>query len=104
MIVTAADQEAANGYAASIDPDIGGDRTFSIPLSATGAVPATHYATDTVVTIETLEQIAALQAAEFPMAMIHRGHHDFDHESEINRYTFDEVLAEAGLARMEVVW
>ncbi len=42
LIVPAALQVWANGQAAALDADGGGD-TFTVPLSATGVAPATHY-------------------------------------------------------------
>ncbi|RCS43942.1 hypothetical protein DTL42_18320 [Bremerella cremea] len=46
ILVAAADREAANAIAASIDPD-DGSGTFGIPLSPTAAEPATHYGCST---------------------------------------------------------
>jgi hypothetical protein len=42
IVVAAAAADACNTHAQAIDPD-GGDRTFTVGLSATGSAPATHY-------------------------------------------------------------
>ena len=43
IVIQAADKDAANVFAkAQIDP-VGGDQTFSIGLSETGAEPETHF-------------------------------------------------------------
>lgn len=43
IVIQAADKDAANAFAkARIDPD-GGESTFSVGLSETGAEPRTHY-------------------------------------------------------------
>ena len=42
IIVSAAEQAAANVIAAEIDPD-DGSGTFGVPLSADGSEPATHF-------------------------------------------------------------
>ena len=42
LIVRAADRDRANALAQRFDP-LGGELTFSLGLSATGAAPATHY-------------------------------------------------------------
>lgn len=47
VIISAAEQAAANVVAAQIDPDDGAN-TFSVPLSADGNEPATHYGCHTV--------------------------------------------------------
>ena len=101
VIVTAADRDAANAQAAMVDPDTGGGSTFLVPLSASGMDPPTHYAADTLVTLETLGQIEGMQATSFPTATIHRGHNEYDDEPGITRYTFDEVLIERELEKIE---
>lgn len=47
IIVAAAEREAANALAATIDPD-DGSGTFGVPLSASGLEPVTHYGCSTV--------------------------------------------------------
>ena len=43
IVIQAADKDAANAFAkAQIDP-VGGEQTFSIGLSETGAEPVTHF-------------------------------------------------------------
>lgn len=42
IVVTAADAAIANAAAKTVDL-VGGEKTFTSPLSPTGALPATHY-------------------------------------------------------------
>ena len=100
MIVTAADLEAANAIAVGIDPDAGGGYTFSVPLSASGNEPATHYACSTLIKPDTLAQVEILQQEQFPTGYIFRGEHDLDDEPAITRYTFDDAIASINLERI----
>lgn len=100
MIVTAADQETANDIAVNIDPDSGGQFTFSVPLSATGNDPATHYACSTLIKPATLTQVEAVKLQQFPTGVIYRGEHDLDDEEGVTRYTFEDAIAHAGLQRI----
>ena len=101
LVVEAADQAAANQQAATLDPDTGGDKTFSIALSATGANPPTHYACFGVVTLPTLAAIEALYASDFPTGRIYRGHNPYDDEPGITRWTFKDAIADMELQVIE---
>jgi hypothetical protein len=101
MVVTAADRAAANAQASVFDPDTGGDKTFDfVMLSASGSAPATHYATEGIVTAATYSSILTLQLTTFPDASVYRGYSDYDDEEGITRHTFEEVLADLGLQRI----
>ena len=97
LIVTASDQSLANEVAAGIDPDTGGVHTFEVPLSATGAGPATHFAAHTAIRPATLEEVEILQVSTFPDGYIFRDHNHWDAEPEISRYSFDEAISSIGL-------
>ncbi len=101
LVVTATDRDAANIQVVTIDPDTGGDKTFGAPLSTTGNDPPTHYACSTVIKPATLATVEALQASTFPTGSVYRGHNEYDDEPAITRWTFDEVLTDLGLARIE---
>jgi len=100
LIVSAEDQDAANILGESFDPDIGGSETFLSPLSATGEPPATHFACGTSMTPATLAQVEATKAESFPTGKIYRGVHELDDEEGVERYTFDQALADAVLQRI----
>ena len=61
IIVSDADRAAGNQAAAGIDPDVGGALTFAVPLSPTGAEPATHWGCSSLTT-EAMRQ--AMEGAE----------------------------------------
>ncbi len=103
MIVDASDRNKANGQMKRIDPSTGGDKTFGVPLSATGNDPATHYVSNMAVTGEMLDEIIDVRDLLLPTATIHRGQHDYDHEP-IVRYTFEEVLTQRGLQKIKDIW
>lgn len=100
MVVTTADRDAANQQAAAIDPDVGGVNTFSVPLSATGENPPTHYACDTVIKAATLATVESIQAASFPDGMVCRSHNEYDGDV-VAKKSFSEVLADMGLTRID---
>ena len=101
LVVEAADQAAANQQAATLDPDTGGNKTFSVPLSFIGSNPPTHYACFGVVTLATLAAIEALHASDFPNGKIYRGHNPYDDEPAITRWTFEDAIADMGLQVIE---
>lgn len=94
IIVREADRARANGYAVQFDPDAGGGDTFSVALSASGELPATHRMASTQMTEPTYQQVLALAGQAFPGARIE----EYDLETEPDRP--DQVLAELGLRRI----
>lgn len=64
IIIPAGEREAANGYAAQLDPDTGGALTFGeANLSADGSAPATHILVSTAATDAMLAGMAQVIAA-----------------------------------------
>lgn len=61
VVVTADVAASANAEAKKIDT-IGGERTFTVGLSATGAAPATHYWCSWQLTPEQYDQLTSLLA------------------------------------------
>ena len=100
LVVTAADQAAANVEATTLDPDTGGAKTFGVPLSPTGNDPPTHYACSTLITPATLTTVEALQASTFPTGAVYRGLNEYDDEPAVTRWEFDAAIADLGLARI----
>jgi len=101
LFVTADDRDAANADAELIDPDTGGEFTFSIPLSPSGEDPATYYGCSTVIKPATLLQVEALRQSKYPTGSIYRGQNEYDNEPDIDRYTWEEVLTDMGLQVIE---
>lgn len=66
IVVSAADQIAANSIAAQIDPD-DGSRTFTVPLSPNGLEPATHFACSTLSDQAMAELMFAVDASDPPI-------------------------------------
>ncbi len=66
IVVPAADRDRANGVAQTMQP-VGGERTFTVGLSATGLEPWTHYWCS-VALREAEWQAAQAQLAAFPGA------------------------------------
>ncbi len=65
IFVTAAKVTQANTAAKNWDPDTAGEKTFTARgLSATGALPATHWGCDTRLTAAMKVRIDALKAAQ----------------------------------------
>lgn len=95
VFVEASDQAAANVQAALLDPDIGGNQTLSIPLSATGSAPATWYSCGATCRLVTYNAVLSLQAT-FPTAKIYRGYNEYDEGPE-TKYTLQDALTDAGL-------
>ena len=48
-----------------LDPDSGGASTFSVPLSADGQAPATHFGTYTMLEDETHDALVGMNTIEF---------------------------------------
>lgn len=65
IIVPAADQARANAAALTYDPS-GGQLTFTVPASANGAEPASHYLCHTLMRENVFTAVTALIAASFP--------------------------------------
>lgn len=101
LVVTEADQNAANQQAANLDSDVGGNNTFSIPISPTGNDPATHYACNGLVRPTTLTAIESIQQVSFPTGKIYRANYEFDDEEGVTRWSYDQVLSDMGLQRIE---
>lgn len=103
----------ASNMAATIDPDTGGEDSFTIALSAHGDEPATHWATNTLATESIVAMLAAvvglvagnvwwrvdsqtfvLQATNCQPSEARIGH----------RCTFAEAMADAGFVRLREPW
>lgn len=69
VIIPAANQEQANALSKSEFDEAGGDKTFSIGLSATGKQPATHYWCSALFFRSGPERLQAA-AALFPDAVV----------------------------------
>ena len=91
IVVPAARQAAANALARQIDP-VGGDKTFTVPLSPTGALPATHYWCATSATVEGKGHILSAESAAKVARWTPRVFIDTDPET---------VLATMGLKRIQ---
>lgn len=50
---------------AVLDPDSGGANTFSVPLSANGQLPATHWACRTILEQETYDALTTMTTTQF---------------------------------------
>lgn len=68
IVIAAADQARANTDALAFDP-AGGDRTFTVGLSPTGALPATHYWCSSIASEATAAAVAAKLTAEYAGAI-----------------------------------
>lgn len=73
MIIPAELLESANAIARALDPDTGGDRTFSVPLSADGSEPATHYAASTAAAESFVQTVLAVTAGQAELAALVAG-------------------------------
>ncbi len=69
IIIAAADRDAANSLAKAQFDTAGGEKTFSVGLSASGAAPASHYWCSALFTGDGPEKLAAAQAV-FPSAVV----------------------------------
>lgn len=48
-----------------LDPDVGGANTFTVPLSADGSAPATHWAAYTPLQVATRDALLNMKVSEF---------------------------------------
>ncbi len=48
-----------------LDPDSGGSSTFSVPLSASGVAPATHWGARTYLEVDTHNALTAMTVTQF---------------------------------------
>lgn len=87
MIVPAALQAWANEQASQLDTD-GGAQSFSVPLSATGAAPATHYGAAGLVREDTRQIVLTQLVPAAPGALAY---------SELDGWTWVKALEDAGL-------
>ena len=69
IIISATDKTAVNTLAKSQLDTKGGERTFSIGLSAAGNAPVTHYWCSSVVSEDKMERVTDL-SAQFPNAKV----------------------------------
>jgi hypothetical protein len=65
-IVPAAQQDAANRLACALGYDVLPGNTFSVPLSSTGAAPATHYGCRSLAKQEFLDVLGAAAQGQLP--------------------------------------
>lgn len=91
LIVHAADRDWANTQAAGIDPDTGGDKTFGVPLSPTGLLPATHYGASTQMQDYTRDTVVTQLLPQRPLSIV---------LSE--PYTWQDALNAAGVQEIRV--
>ena len=66
MIIPADLRDTANRLACALDYDVLPGDTFSVPLSATGAEPATHYGCRTAAKQEFVDMLAAAGQGALP--------------------------------------
>ncbi|PJK29973.1 hypothetical protein [Minwuia thermotolerans] len=66
LAVPAAAQDDANALAVALGWDVWPGRTFSVPLSADGAAPASHYGCHTWATQGFLDTLSAAQGGALP--------------------------------------
>lgn len=90
IVISALQSSAAAIKAKDWDPDKGGDKTFSVRLSANGKEPATHLACETALTDAMLAKVLAATTAVGTMQVFN-----------CQDWTFDEVLAHLKLKRIE---
>lgn len=69
IVVPAPDRERAHEEALALDRH-GGGRTFELALSATGELPATHYACCAALREATFATVQALVSAAFPGGIV----------------------------------
>ncbi len=60
MIIPAALLAVGNAIGRALDPDIGGEHTFSVPLSADGTEPVTHYGASTAAAESFVQTVQAV--------------------------------------------
>ncbi len=94
IIIPAADRDAANSLAKAQFDTAGGEKTFSVGLSASGNAPVTHYWCSALFTGDAPERLAAASAA-FPAAVVQS--YDADDDPEFPGQTI------AGLGLKQIV-
>lgn len=113
IVIPAIDKDAANAVAATVDPDFGGDQTFSDPaFSVDGTAPGTHIIVATAAT-ETMRQEMLSALADWHNAGLSaqprfwRMNVDTETLKESNvtvaanqPWSFDATLQAAGLQRV----
>lgn len=65
MVISAGVKQNGSDVFNILDPDSGGGNTFSVPLSATGALPATDFACRTVLEAATHNALTTMTVQEF---------------------------------------
>lgn len=91
LIVPQDEVETASALAAQVDPDTGGEGTFSARLSEDGQDPPTHFGASTLVSPEVLEQIEKVFLPELPGVRL------FEAEEG---WTWRKALQEVGLRKI----
>jgi len=64
LVITAAQKQNANDNWKVLDEDVRGELTFSVPLSASGANPPTHWGASTVLEQATFSALATMTSAQ----------------------------------------
>jgi hypothetical protein len=90
IIIPAEYQAVANQAALGFD-ETGGDRTFTVGLSADGQEPATHFWASIQMREETFQGVSQLLPAQFPQAVM------IEYNLDTERGRPGELLAEMGL-------
>jgi len=70
MIIPAPLLVVGNAIGRALDPDTGGDKTFSVPLSADGSEPATHYAASTAAAESFVQTVQAVRGGQADLAAL----------------------------------
>lgn len=65
LVIPDGQKANANATWAVLDPDSGGSATFSVPLSASGIGPATHWGTSTQLQQATYDALATMTSTQF---------------------------------------
>jgi len=101
VIIPNADVAGANSYFLANIDTIGGDLTFTTPLSADGLSHGTHCWCDGRFTLSEWNTIDGDFKTTYPNAAIYRGVNVHDTEPAITRKTPTEVLTAEGLQLIE---
>jgi len=101
IIVSNADVAGANTYFKDNIDTIGGDLTFTTPISEDGLSPGTHCWCDGRFTLSEWNTIDGDFSDTYPNVAIYRGVNVHDTEPEITRKTPTEVLVAEGLQLIE---
>lgn len=65
LVIPDGQKANANATWAILDPDSGGTKTFSVPLSASGTNPPTHWGTRTVLEQATYDALTTMTNTQF---------------------------------------